>query len=361
MAKIGMIGASYFMVTTIMMYILGKLSDLKGLRNYLIIFGLLGSSIVYFLLSISNSTFQLLILMVTLGLTTSAYQPSMLALVSENKAILTSGKKMGFYNASMSAGFGFGVIFGGLISDIFKLNLVFILCSVVVIFGLFSLIPVLEYKLEKREVTSFIEMKTITESLQSRIVISITSLFKSQIVKTGLIFLCIAIFFRNGGFRALTNFLPLYLIDLGASQTLMGAIISVNFIAQIFLMPPAGWFYDFFGRKITISIGMLTSSIAMFLFSLINEPAGAILIQLLVAFSWSMILTSANAYVADFIPRGKMGGGMGLMIAFQHLGGAIGPTLAGFLVGFYGYRVMLQVLTILPLLGLILSITKLEK
>ena len=137
MTEIGVIGASYFAVTTFMMYILGKLSDFRGIRDYLIIYGFLGSSAVYFLLSLSNSATQLLLLMMALGLTTSAYQPSLLALVSENRAFLTSGKKMGFYNAAISAGFGIGMVCGGVISDLFKISQVFIVCGLVVILGFF--------------------------------------------------------------------------------------------------------------------------------------------------------------------------------------------------------------------------------
>lgn len=364
MTEIGIIGASYFAVTTFMMYILGKLSDFRGIRDYLIIFGFLGSSAIYFLLSFSNSAIQLLFLMMALGLTTSAYQPSLLALVSENKAILTSGKKMGFYNASISAGFGIGIVCGGVISDLFELNQVFILCGLVVILGFFLVLTVLKIKDPKNKekiIDDSLKRENSLKDLNLKIFGSFKNFNKSQIVQTGLIFLCIGIFLRNGGFRGLTTFLPLYLIDLGASNTLMASIISINFILQIFLMPPAGWLSDLFGRKITITIGMLGSSIAMLLFSMISDPNEAILIQVLVAFCWSMILTSANAYVADFIPKGKRGGGMGLIIASQHLGGAVGPAFAGFLTNYYGYRIMLQVLMGFPLIGSIISIMKLKK
>jgi MFS family permease len=365
MTEIGIIGASYFAVTTFMMYILGKLSDFRGMRDYLIIFGFLGSSAIYFLLSFSNSAIQLLILMMALGLTTSAYQPSLLALVSENKAILTSGKKMGFYNASISAGFGIGIVCGGVISDFFKLSQVFILCGLVVILGFFFVLTVLKIKDPKnkeKNLDDSLKGENQLKDLNLKIIFgSFKNFNKSQIVQTGLIFLCIGIFLRNGGFRGLTTFLPLYLIDLGASNTLMASIISINFILQIFLMPPVGWISDLFGRKITITIGMLGSSIAMLLFSMISDPNEAILIQILVAFCWSMILISANAYVADFIPKGKRGSGMGLIIASQHLGGAVGPAFAGFLTNYYGYRIMLQVLMAFPLIGSIISIMKLKK
>jgi DHA2 family multidrug resistance protein-like MFS transporter len=178
---------------------------------------------------------------------------------------------------------------------------------------------------------------------------------------TGMLALFIAVFLRNLGYRGLTNFLSLYLLDLGASKSLMGMIISLNFILQFFLMPSAGWISDRLGRKITISAGMIGSSVAMFLYSTILNPYEAIPIQFLVALSWSMILASAYAYVADFAPKNRRGGSMGLLRTSQDLGGAIGPPIAGVLVDTYDYRVMIQFLMGIPLLGAIISYFKLKK
>jgi MFS family permease len=178
---------------------------------------------------------------------------------------------------------------------------------------------------------------------------------------TGMLALFIAIFLRNFGYRGLTNFLSLYLLDLGASKSLMGMILSLNFILQFFLMPSAGWISDRLGRKITISAGMIGSSVAMFLYSIISNPYEAIPIQFLVALSWSMILASAYAYVADFAPKNRRGGSMGLLRTSQDLGGAIGPPIAGVLVNTYDYRVMIQFLMGIPLLGAVISYSKLKK
>ncbi len=364
MAEIGVIGATFFIVTTPMMYVLGKLSDLRGLRKWFIISGFIGASAVYFFLAISNSVLQLGILMIVLGLSASAYQPSILVLVSEPSPRFKIGAKMGFFFASLSAGFGVGVISGGVLGDIFGLSWVFFLCGIILIFGLLAIIPILKKASLKEGKGGIADSPSnVTREIRLSLVTprSFSAFIDSPIIKTGVLFLCITIFLRNSGFRGLTTFLPLYLVDLGASNSLMGMIVSLNFILQVFFMPPAGWLSDFIGRKITISIGILSSCIAMLLFSVINNPYSAIPIQILVAFSWSLIITSTNAYVADFIPMNKRGGGMGLIRSSQTLGGAVGPMLAGLFINFFGYRIMLRSLILLPLLGSIISITKLKK
>jgi len=360
MIEIGIIGATYFIVSTPMMYILGRLSDYQDLRRRIIFFGFLIATFVYFLLSISNSTLQLIILMALLGISTSAYLPSMLALVSEEASKIKTGLKMGFYTGSISAGFGVGGIVGGLIGDILGLSAVFLFCGIVLAFSTMVVFLILEIMGTKKEIYDYSKLKRRKKDLSLKIP-SFKEITNSQFVMTGMLALFIAIFLRNFGYRGLTNFLSLYLLDLGASKSLMGMILSFNFILQFFLMPSAGWISDRLGRKITISAGMIGSSVAMFLYSIILNPYEAIPIQFLVALSWSMILASAYAYVADFAPKNRRGGSMGLLRTSQDLGGAIGPPIAGVLVNTYDYRVMIQFLMGIPLLGAVISYSKLKK
>jgi MFS family permease len=361
MIEIGIIGATYFIVTTPMMYILGRLSDYQDLRRRIIFFGFLIATFVYFLLSISNSTLQLIILMALLGVSTSAYLPSMLALVSEEASKIKTGLKMGFYTGSISAGYGVGGISGGLIGDILGLSAVFLFCGVVLALSTVVVFLILKNMGTKKERYDSSKSKRRKKDLSLKIPLSFKEITNSQFVMTGMLALFIAVFLRNLGYRGLTNFLSLYLLDLGASKSLMGMIISLNFILQFFLMPSAGWISDRLGRKITISAGMIGSSVAMFLYSTILNPYEAIPIQFLVALSWSMILASAYAYVADFAPKNRRGGSMGLLRTSQDLGGAIGPPIAGVLVDTYDYRVMIQFLMGIPLLGAIISYFKLKK
>lgn len=361
MIEIGIIGATYFIVATPMMYILGRLSDYQDLRRRIIFFGFLIATFVYFLLSISNSTLQLIILMALLGISTSAYLPSMLALVSEEASKIKTGLKMGFYTGSISAGFGVGGIAGGLIGDILGLSAVFLFCGIVLALATVVVFLILENMGTKKERYDPSKSKRRKKDLSLKIPKSFKEITNSQFVMTGMLALFIAVFLRNFGYRGLTNFLSLYLLDLGASKSLMGMIISLNFILQFFLMPSAGWISDRLGRKITISAGMIGSSVAMFLYSIILNPYEAIPIQFLVALSWSMILASAYAYVADFAPKNRRGGSMGLLRTSQDLGGAIGPAIAGVLVNTYDYRVMIQFLMGIPLLGAVISYFKLKK
>jgi len=151
MIEIGIIGATYFIVSTPMMYILGRLSDFQDLRRRIIFFGFLIATFVYFLLSISNSTLQLVILMALLGISTSAYLPSMLALVSEEASKMKTGLKMGFYTGSISAGFGVGGISGGLIGDILGLSAAFLFCGIVLALATVVVFLILENMETKKE------------------------------------------------------------------------------------------------------------------------------------------------------------------------------------------------------------------
>lgn len=55
MAEVGVLLAVYSVVSTIMMVVLGRVSDIGGLRRVLIVLGLAGSTMIYWLLGASTS------------------------------------------------------------------------------------------------------------------------------------------------------------------------------------------------------------------------------------------------------------------------------------------------------------------
>lgn len=82
MAEIGFIMGMYFIVATIMMVTIGSLSDIGGLRNIIIVIGLAGSAVIYWLIGISTTYPQLLILAGLLAAADSAYRPTSVAVSS---------------------------------------------------------------------------------------------------------------------------------------------------------------------------------------------------------------------------------------------------------------------------------------
>jgi MFS family permease len=348
MAEIGFIMGMYFFVATIMMVTIGSLSDVSGLRSIIIITGLAGSAVIYWLIGISTTYHQLLILVGLLGVADSAYRPTSVALIAKLSSRSTIGRTIGIFNAFIAGGMGVGCLIGGQIADKFGLSSVFVMSALILVIGTLSSMTIL--KIDKKNIFAS------NSRSSKRINFNLISMRKEYLITSGLLILCVSIFFRNAGFRGITSFLPIYLMNLGAENSLIGLIIASNFAAQIILMPSMGWMSDRIGRQRILSLGMFATFLATFLLSIVNDPIEVFGIEMAVAFSWASILVASNALVADIAPPERIGSMMGLVFTSMNLGGVIGPIVAGITSEIFNLRNTFQILSIFTLIALILSL-----
>ncbi len=349
MAEIGFIMGMYFIVATIMMVTIGSLSDIGGLRNIIIVIGLAGSAVIYWLIGISTTYPQLLILAGLLAAADSAYRPTSVVVIAQLSSRSTLGRNIGIFNAFIAGGMGVGCLIGGQIADKFGLSSVFTMSALILVVGTLSSMTSLRF--DKKNI-----FRSNSRSWK-RINLNLSSMRREYLITSGLLLLCVGIFFRNAGFRGVTSFLPIYLTNLGADNSLIGLIIAFNFAVQIILMPSMGWMSDRIGRKRILSLGMFATFLATFLLSTVNNPLEVFGIELAVAFSWACLLVASNAFVADISPPERLGSMMGLVFTSMNLGGVIGPIVAGIASEIFNLRVTFQILSIFPLIALILSLT----
>lgn len=349
MAEIGFIMGMYFIVATIMMVTIGSLSDIGGLRNIIIVIGLAGSAVIYWLIGISTTYPQLLILAGLLAVADSAYRPTSVAVIAQLSSRPTLGRNIGIFNAFIAGGMGVGCLIGGQIADKFGLSSVFTMSALILVVGTLSSMTSLRF--DKQNI-----FRSNSRS-GKRINLNLSSMRREYLITSGLLFLCVGIFFRNAGFRGVTSFLPIYLTNLGADNSLIGLIIAFNFAVQIVLMPSMGWMSDRIGRKRILSLGMFATFLATLLLSMVNNPLEVFGIELAVAFSWACLLVASNAFVADISPPERLGSMMGLVFTSMNLGGVIGPIVAGITSEIFNLKVTFQILSIFPLIAFILSLT----
>ncbi len=349
MAEIGFIMGMYFIVATIMMVTIGSLSDIGGLRNIIIVIGLAGSAVIYWLIGLSTTYPQLLILAGLLAAADSAYRPTSVVVIAQLSSRSTLGRNIGIFNAFIAGGMGVGCLIGGQIADKFGLSSVFTMSALILVVGTLSSMTSLRF--DKKNI-----FRSNSRSWK-RINLNLSSMRREYLITSGLLLLCVGIFFRNAGFRGVTSFLPIYLTNLGADNSLIGLIIAFNFAVQIILMPSIGWMSDRIGRKRILSLGMFATFLATFLLSTVNNPLEVFGIELAVAFSWACLLVASNAFVADISPPERLGSMMGLVFTSMNLGGVIGPIVAGITSEIFNLKVTFQILSIFPLIALILSLT----
>ncbi len=348
MSEIGLLLASYFFITTWMSVVLGRLSDVPGLRRVLIVLGLAGSAVAYWFLGVTKTFFQLILLWGFLvGVADAAQKPSSVAAIAEIAPPQIVGRSIGVYNAFLAAGMALGTLIGGKVADLMGLPFVFTAASVILVVGTASSLVVVKLGTRARGGDS-----GVTKPKKQ-----ISHLFDAKfLLGSGMALLCIDLFLRNCGFRGAAAFLPVYLAQLGADNTLIGLVASTNFFAQMFFMPLMGWISDKIGRKRVLSLGMFATVLSSILLSIVGNPLEVIAIQVMVGFSWASITVASNAFAADIAPPERLGMMMGLIPMSTNLGAVVGLVAAGFISERFDLRITFAALALFPLLSLLLSL-----
>lgn len=156
------------------------------------------------------------------------------------------------------------------------------------------------------------------------------------------------------GYSLFLPLLPFYAGALGASATLVGALIASNALAQLIAAPVIGRLSDRFGRR-PLLILSISGTLFSFVFLALVEPLGSLVTTLssgrvaLSIATLAMLFLSrvldglfggdvslARAYVTDVTEEKDRARGLGLIGAAFGMGFIIGPVIGGSLAN-WGY------------------------
>ncbi len=128
------------------------------------------------------------------------------------------------------------------------------------------------------------------------------------------------------GFLIVLPLLPFYAERLGASPTLIGALVSIFAFAQMATSPLWGRLSDRFGRRPMILSGLLISAISYVVF----ESAGSVWLLFVSRFVQGCgagTVGVVQAYVSDSVERRDRAKALGWLSAATSLGVMIGPAI----------------------------------
>ncbi|OLC28984.1 MAG: hypothetical protein AUH31_07815 [Armatimonadetes bacterium 13_1_40CM_64_14] len=136
------------------------------------------------------------------------------------------------------------------------------------------------------------------------------------------------------GFATIVPLLPLYLTEhLNASVKLVGAVVAAFALVETLLKAVWGSVADRVGRRPLIVAGLLLSSVAPLLMSVLRNPVLFIPLRVIDGAGSSALWPAASAIMADKTPRDQRATAMGTLNLFFLSGLAIGPALGLFVVG----------------------------
>ncbi len=153
--------------------------------------------------------------------------------------------------------------------------------------------------------------------------------------------LSIAVMLSGSSYTMVTPFLPLYLLDIGVSQSDVnvwsGVIFSISFLVSAVMAPYWGRHADKSGKRRMIMRAGFSLAVVYFLGAFVRNPVDLFLVRILQGFANGFVPASM-AIIASSVPKEKMGFSLGVMQTTLLMGGILGPLMGGSLSHFFGMR-----------------------
>ncbi len=129
------------------------------------------------------------------------------------------------------------------------------------------------------------------------------------------------------GFYLLLPTLPLFIKNIGGTESQVGLVAGVFTLTAVVLRPIVGGLLDRYGRRLFIIWGLLLFILSMYLYNWVTTIAFLLVLRVLHGASWALSTTAVSTSITDIIPMSRRGEGMGWFGMAMTVAMAIGPTL----------------------------------
>jgi MFS transporter, DHA1 family, multidrug resistance protein len=312
--QLGLLMAVYSLMQLLFAPMWGRVSDRIG-RKPVIMIGILGLSLSFFLMAISSELWMLFAARIIGGLLSSANMPTVMAYVADITSEEDRGKGMGIIGASVGLGFIFGPAIGGIFSQS-SLNMPFYLA------GATSLITFL--------LVTFVLKESLSPEQRSSQAKEKTSLLKAFNGPVSVLFILqLFVSLSLSGLEATFAYFAAEKAGLGAVQ--LGYIFMIMGLAGAIVQGGlVGRMTKKFGEGAVIQLGILISAIGFALILLIKGFGTAALFLTIFGVGNGLIRPSVSSLLTKKSTAGH-GSTTGLLSSFDSLGRIIGPPLGGWL------------------------------
>ena len=154
--------------------------------------------------------------------------------------------------------------------------------------------------------------------------------------------------------------LPLYASQLGASEVVVGIVISSSFVSRTLLEIPVGYISDRVGYRAPLITGFVSSTLAAGLSMLAADASHLIIGRILWGVGMALFFNTSMILVVNMFESKSRGEAMGMFQSIQFIGGFLGAPLGGILGAIFGFRMIFVLAAALMLMATIISISSKE-
>ena len=146
------------------------------------------------------------------------------------------------------------------------------------------------------------------------------------------------------GYAAFLGFLPIYAKRAGLNDAEIALVLGAQLVTAMVVKPVAGKLSDRLGRKPVIVLGLLFCAAALPIVFRSEAFTTFALMSAVLGVGVGAVTPVTNALIADLASAKRLGAAMGVFGTVFDFGEAMGPIVAGFLIGSLGYASTFDVL-----------------
>ncbi len=151
-------------------------------------------------------------------------------------------------------------------------------------------------------------------------------------------------------------FLPLYAKELGATEIVIGIIMSSFFLSRVFVEIPAGYISDRIGYRNPLILGFVASAIAAVVVVIGKDSSHLMVARALWGVGSALFFNSSMNVVVNMVEKEDRGDAMSIFQGIGFTGSFIGAPIGGLLAAAFGFRFVFTVAAGILILAVIIMV-----
>ncbi|MFS0890404.1 MFS transporter [Peribacillus frigoritolerans] len=174
-----------------------------------------------------------------------------------------------------------------------------------------------------------------------------------RIFNKSFLFLFISNFLVFIGFEMMLPILPAYLLSMNASSIQVGLVTSLFTIGAVLIRPFVGYYLMDSQRKSLAICASAALMVITILYPFLNMIWLLLLLRLFHGAAWGVSTTANSTMVVDFIPKTRLGEGIGYFSISTTVGAIVAPSIGILIYDSFSYDILIWSSAVLSFLAVL--------